>query len=103
MVCCPIQSGGGTRVKILEAASHGVPVVSTPIGAEGLDLVPDADVILRSDALGLAEACAALLSKDGPAQRIGTSARERVRTRYDRDAIVRRMEASLRDELGGLT
>ena len=30
VMCCPIQSGAGTRVKILEAASHGVPVVSTP-------------------------------------------------------------------------
>jgi glycosyltransferase involved in cell wall biosynthesis len=99
LLCCPIQSGGGTRVKILEAASHGIPVVSTPIGAEGLDFTPDTHIILRGDATGLAEACAALLSKDGPAQRIGISARERVRALYSRDGVVSRMRAILGDEL----
>ena len=36
----PLRSGGGTRLKILEGLSFGVPTVSTSIGAEGLDLVP---------------------------------------------------------------
>ncbi|MGH9420672.1 MAG: glycosyltransferase family 4 protein, partial [Thermoanaerobaculia bacterium] len=36
----PIRSGGGTRVKILEAAAAGVPVVSTALGAEGLGMTP---------------------------------------------------------------
>jgi len=34
---CPLLSGGGTRTKILESLSYGVPVVSTSLGAEGLD------------------------------------------------------------------
>jgi glycosyltransferase involved in cell wall biosynthesis len=94
-MCCPIQSGAGTRVKILEAASHGVPVVSTPLGAEGLDFVGDSDIVLRDDAAGLAEACGALLSDDEQAGRIGAAARQRVRAQYDREAVVSRMRAAL--------
>lgn len=41
----PLRSGGGTRLKILEAFAAGVPVVSTPLGAEGLDGIEDAAVI----------------------------------------------------------
>jgi hypothetical protein len=71
VMCCPIQSGAGTRVKILEAASHRVPVVSKVLGAEGLDFVGESDIVLRNDAAGLAEACGALLSDDEQAGRIG--------------------------------
>jgi glycosyltransferase involved in cell wall biosynthesis len=95
VVCCPIQSGSGTRFKILEAASYGVPVVSTPIGAEGIDLVPDAEIVLRSSATDLAEACLDLLRDDLRARTVGASARERVRARYSRDAVVRRMRGVL--------
>jgi glycosyltransferase involved in cell wall biosynthesis len=98
VLCCPIQSGSGTRMKILEAASYGVPVVSTPLGAEGLDLVADTDILLRNDAAGLAEACTALLAEDAHAHRIGASARERVRALYSRDAVVRRMRTILADD-----
>ena len=38
---CRCAPGGGTRLKILEAAASGVPVVSTPVGAEGLEFVPE--------------------------------------------------------------
>ena len=45
-VVVPLLSGGGTRIKILEAALAARPVLSTPVGAEGLDLVDEADVLL---------------------------------------------------------
>lgn len=49
-VVVPLLSGGGTRIKILEAALANRPVLSTPIGAEGLDLVDDTDLLLFKDA-----------------------------------------------------
>jgi sugar transferase (PEP-CTERM/EpsH1 system associated) len=45
----PLRTGGGTRLKILEAMAAGVPVVSTPLGAEGLEVV-DGENVLLSDA-----------------------------------------------------
>jgi len=101
LVCCPIQSGGGTRIKILEAASYGIPVVATPIGAEGIDLMPEREILLRSDPRALAQACADLLANDARASRIGLAARERVRELYARDTVVRRMAMALVSEVGG--
>lgn len=95
VVCCPIQSGGGTRVKILEAASYGVPVVATPLAAEGLDLVPEREILLRRDARGLAQACADLIADDARAARVGAAAQDRVRDVYSRDAVVQRIAAIL--------
>jgi glycosyltransferase involved in cell wall biosynthesis len=48
-VVVPILSGGGTRIKILEAAAAGRPVLSTPLGAEGLDLSDGAEILLFKD------------------------------------------------------
>ena len=45
----PLRLGGGTRLKILEAMAMGVPVVSTTIGCEGLDVVPDLDLLTADD------------------------------------------------------
>jgi polysaccharide biosynthesis protein PslH len=46
----PLLSGGGTRLKILEGAMACRPVLSTPVGAEGLDLVPGNDLLLFQNA-----------------------------------------------------
>ena len=48
-VVVPLLSGGGTRIKILEAALAGRPVLSTPVGAEGLDLENGRDLFLFRD------------------------------------------------------
>lgn len=49
-VIVPLLAGGGTRIKILEAALANRPVLSTPIGAEGLDLVDENDLLLFDNA-----------------------------------------------------
>lgn len=72
----PIRSGGGTRIKIVEAFSYGVPVVSTTIGAEGLDVVPDRDLLIADDASGLAERCAWLMADDAMRRRVAAAGHE---------------------------
>jgi glycosyltransferase involved in cell wall biosynthesis len=57
----PIRSGGGTRVKILEAFALGRPVVSTTMGAEGLDVEHGRHLLIADTAEAFADACAALL------------------------------------------
>lgn len=61
----PIRAGGGTRIKILEAFAHRVPVVSTTIGAEGLDAIDGQHLLVGDDAESLARAC--LRVKSSPA------------------------------------
>lgn len=51
----PLTAGGGTRIKILEAMAWGVPVIATPLAAEGLDLVDKDEVLLSDTDEGLAE------------------------------------------------
>jgi glycosyltransferase involved in cell wall biosynthesis len=57
----PIRSGAGTRIKILEAFSFRVPVVSTVLGAEGLDLTGGTDLLFGDSAEDFAAACLALM------------------------------------------
>jgi glycosyltransferase involved in cell wall biosynthesis len=61
VVVVPLRFGSGTRVKALEAFAHRVPVVSTTLGAEGLDAEPGVHLLTADSATGLAAACAHLL------------------------------------------
>ncbi len=60
VVVVPIRTGSGTRLKILEALAAGVPVVSTRLGAEGLDVTDGANIIFAESANEMTEAISAL-------------------------------------------
>jgi len=62
VVVVPLRFGSGTRVKIIEAFAHRVPVVSTPLGAEGLGVEDGRHLLLAGSASALASACARLLT-----------------------------------------
>jgi glycosyltransferase involved in cell wall biosynthesis len=72
----PLRAGGGTRIKILEAFAHRVPVVSTSIGAEGLEAVPGQHLLVADDAAGFAAACLRLAREP----RLGAELAERAHT-----------------------
>ena len=97
IVSCPILSGGGTRIKILEAAAHGKAVVSTVVGAEGLELRDGDEIVLRDGARAFADACIELLGNPSRREALGRAAREAVARRYDR----RRIVARVKDEMSG--
>jgi glycosyltransferase involved in cell wall biosynthesis len=79
----PLQAGGGTRLKILEAAACGVPVVSTRIGAEGLDFEEGPEIAIADLAEEFASAVSKLLA-DAPLARVqAAAARRRVEACYD--------------------
>lgn len=61
VVVVPLRIGGGTRLKIFEAMATGKAVVSTSIGAEGLEVKSGRDLVLADDAPTFAEAIALLL------------------------------------------
>lgn len=78
----PIRIGGGTRLKIYEAMAMGLPVVSTTIGAEGLPLRADEEVLLRNDPVGFAETVVRLLQDREFAASIGGKGAATVRTKF---------------------
>jgi glycosyltransferase involved in cell wall biosynthesis len=81
----PLRTGGGTRLKILEAMAAGVPVVSTPLGAEGLDVTPGENIILADpdDPDSWARELAALAESESHRRQLTESARQLVREHYD--------------------
>ncbi|HSJ05958.1 MAG TPA: glycosyltransferase [Longimicrobiales bacterium] len=82
-VIVPLRMGGGTRLKILEAMAAGKAIVSTTIGAEGLD-VSDAEEILIADSPGeFARAVGTVLADPDLRRRLGAAARRMVEHRYD--------------------
>ncbi len=91
----PLRAGGGTRLKILEAAACGVTVVSTRIGAEGLDLEPGRDIVVADGAEAFARAVLDLLADPARRAALARSARSRVESLYSWPAI----GARLREEL----
>lgn len=99
----PIRFGAGTRVKILEALAHHVPVVSTTCGAEGLELVDGEHLLLADDPAHLADSCIALLEDPARAARLADAGAAFVQ-RYDaatvRASLVTRLRAAY-DAAGG--
>ena len=91
----PLRAGGGTRLKVLEAAACGVPVLSTRVGAEGLDLEPEKEILLRDDPRGFADAAVRLVESASLRSSLSKAAREKVERRYDWS----RIGASFAEEL----
>ncbi len=83
----PLRVGGGTRLKIYEAMSMGVPVVSTAIGAEGLPLRNDEHLLIADTADDQVSAICALLTDRTRASRLAAAARRHVQEHCSWDAV----------------
>ncbi len=87
----PLFSGGGIKIKVLEAMGRGAAIVTTPIGAEGID--PDGTACrVASDPATFADAVSDLLDDPGARSELGRRARALVEAHYSWPAIVRRLE-----------
>jgi len=96
----PMRYGSGTRVKILESFANRVPVVSTRLGAEGLDVEDGVHLLLADDPDAFAAAVVQLLTDARLRQRLTEAAEQRYLDSYDRhvaDLAVRRLV----DDLSG--
>ena len=86
VVAIPLLSGGGIKLKTLEALATGAAVVSTSIGVEGLGGEDGEHFLVRDTPESMAEAIAALLSQPERAQRLGEQGRTLVETRFSPEA-----------------
>lgn len=86
-VIVPLRVGGGTRIKIYEAMSMGLPVVSTSIGAEGLDVTDGKNILIGDDPESFARAINGMLTDPARVAAIGTAAASHVRAHYSWSAV----------------
>jgi glycosyltransferase involved in cell wall biosynthesis len=91
LIIAPLRIGGGTRLKILEAMAMGKPVVSTRIGAEGIDVTDGWDILLADTAEDFAARVEQVLDDPALAHRLGGAARRLIEQRYDWQASVQRL------------
>jgi polysaccharide biosynthesis protein PslH len=90
----PLRVGGGTRLKIFEAMAMGKAIVSTSIGAEGLDVRHDRDIVLADGPPAFANAVVDLLQDEARRRRIGGAATE-LASRYSWPRIASRFSEIL--------
>ena len=82
-VVVPLRVGSGTRLKILEAFAAGVPVISTTLGAEGLEVRPGTDILIADTAAEMAQAIGVIGESPELWQRLASAGRELAARRYD--------------------
>ena len=88
----PLRIGGGTRLKVVEAMALARPVVATRIGAEGLDVADQRDLLLADDPTAFADAVVQLLSDPAMAADLGRRGRARAEQLYGWDACAAPLE-----------
>lgn len=84
----PLFAGGGTRLKIVESFASGVPVVSTSIGAEGIDARPGTDLLIADEPRQFAAKVIDLLIDTRIAEGVSVCARHRAAELFDWSIVV---------------
>jgi glycosyltransferase involved in cell wall biosynthesis len=100
-VIVPLRIGGGTRLKILEALAMRKAVVSTALGAEGLDVTHGRDILLADDATSFAAEVGRVLDDAELGRTLGDAGRQLVSERYGWDVSVRSLERLYRSAIAG--
>jgi glycosyltransferase involved in cell wall biosynthesis len=91
----PLRVGGGTRLKIYESMAAGVPVVSTRVGAEGLDVTHPDNIRLVDGPDEFAGACLELVDSEETRSRMAEAAWQLVSSRFSSEKVANRFEEIL--------
>jgi glycosyltransferase involved in cell wall biosynthesis len=90
----PLRAGGGMRVKILNALAQGLPMVSTTIGCEGIDVEADRHLLVADTPAEFAQATLRLLEDKQFAAELGRNGRQLIQATYDYRAACRPIDAA---------
>jgi len=83
LMVVPLRAGGGMRVKILNALAQGIPIVSTTLGAEGIAVTPDENILVADEPADMAAACLRLLNDPDLGARLACNGRALAEQKYD--------------------
>ena len=97
VVIAPLRFGSGVKIKILESMALGKAVVTTSIGAEGIEAQPGTDFIVADDAQALASETVRLLANPSIRASLGQHARQFIQIHHDADQIAKDFLARLNE------
>jgi glycosyltransferase involved in cell wall biosynthesis len=96
----PLRQGGGMRIKLIEALGAGTPVVTTTVGAQGLDAEAGRHLLVANTARDIAEAVVCALDDPALRARLGAAGRELVRSGLNEDERAARLNGLLESVAG---
>jgi len=102
VVIVPLRSGGGTRVKILEAFAHRKAVVSTTIGCEGLAVEHGVHLYRADTPRDFAAGCLAVMRDAAMRRTLGMAGRELAERHYSQDVFQRTVRRCVSEVVGSL-
>ncbi|CAB4920666.1 unannotated protein [freshwater metagenome] len=79
----PIRVGAGTRLKVVEALAHCIPLVTTRVGCEGIAVQNSVDALIADDAASFAEACVSLMADGELRQRLSEAGSQLFSQQYE--------------------
>jgi glycosyltransferase involved in cell wall biosynthesis len=93
----PLRAGGGMRVRILEAFARGMPVVTSPVGLEGIEARPGEEVLVADSPEAFAGEVVRLLQDRELRDRLAVRGRALAEARYDWQVVLKAMAEVYQD------
>ena len=101
---CPLRAGAGVKGKVSAAMSYGLPVVTTSVGAEGMDMRDGEQMLLADDPAAFAAACLRVYRDEALWQRLSAAGQALVQEKHSlaagRRVLEEAIETGLRHHLG---
>ena len=88
---CPIQDGGGTRLKILDALSQGIPIIANPIAVEGIDLTDGINILIAKTKEQFLKKLKLLFSNENLYEMLSIKGRKFVEKNYSTERLGEKM------------
>lgn len=99
IVAAPFRFGGGTKLKLLEAMAMGVPVVSSPIGTQGIDTTDGYNIILADEPNKMKDLIIDLMTDNKKREEIARNARTLVEEKYSWEKVLANLNQRLSEHL----
>jgi len=100
VLIAPLHFGSGMRVKVLDALTWGMPLVSTSFGCQGLAVTPGEHILIADRPADFAAAVSRVIQNRALADQLATNGRHLIETRYDWRVVYRALDKVYADLLG---
>lgn len=95
----PLHFGSGMKVKVLSSMARGLPIVTTDVGAEGIEVNDGQHLLIRNDAQGMADAILSLFEDQESWTTLRDESRALIRQKYTWEALFNSMREAMESKL----